>query len=110
MRELSGLLAPSWLSPESRKLWHRLLGGVEVVAEGSAVQDLYGEIVRHFAAAVDELGDMPLIDDTGAVPAPAQAINEAGAAMFALQEALGAGSIRRLHRMSAAWQVRTSAR
>jgi hypothetical protein len=53
------------------------------------VSGLYLEIIARFSAAAEAQGDAPLHDGEGCASAHHQAMNEASAAMFRLQKALG---------------------
>jgi hypothetical protein len=81
------IFPPLWLPLEHRRRWHTLFLDQPVDVE--LVAAIYLELVDHYAAAVEALGDAEPYDDEGR-PVPAfQVIREAGAAMFQLQQALG---------------------
>ena len=70
-------------------MWHQLLSGLPEATGANAASELYREIVAHFTAAMEALGDDPLFDDEGLPSSCHLAMNEAAAAMRKLQDALG---------------------
>ena len=83
VNDLVDELQPGWLTAESRRVWHVLLGGLGQRPDEQALRRLYLEIADRFGRAVDDQGDKPLVWTRSA-----QRTNEASRAMYRLREAL----------------------